>query len=277
MMATPDALCESPGGLSPLRPALLLRDLPPLEPGSSVPLHLQLAERLATPIRGAQAALAGCAMPTEAQCMAHFGVSRPTVRQAMGHLVAAGLVTRGRGKGTFVAPERLNHDVSMAFEDEMRAARRSIRFHVLLRRQEVPPERARRGLRLEPGQPVEYVERLRFLDGEVFAFEQRWFAPFVSRHVTQAMLEEMAIISLLGAAMGEPPARIVNTVRCLPADARVGKLLGVGRRTALLETEHTYSALSGTPLLHGSVRFHGERFEFTLDSELRQPPRGGIA
>jgi len=262
---------ESPGVASLVQPALVLQQLLPLDPGSSVPLHLQLAERLAAPIRGAQATLAGCAMPTEAQCMAHFRVSRPTVRQAMGHLVAAGLVTRGRGKGTFVAPERLNHDVSMAFEDEMRAARRSIRFHVLLRRHEVAPERARARLLLPAGQVVEYVERLRFLDGEVFAFEQRWFAPHVSRHVTQAMLEEMAIISLLGAAMGEPPARIVNTVRCLPADARIGKLLGVGRSTALLETEHTYYTLSGTPLLHGSVRFHGERFEFTLDSELRQP------
>lgn len=276
-MTIPDVACEVSGAASPVRPAFVLRELPPVDPGSSVRLHLQLAERLAAPIRGAQVALAGCAMPTEAQCMAHFGVSRPTVRQAMGHLVAAGLVTRGRGKGTFVAPERLNHDVSMAFEDEMRASRRSIRFHVLLRRQEVVPERARAKLLLPAGQVVEYVERLRFLDGEVFAFEQRWFAPHVSRHVTQAMLEEMAIISLLGAAMGEAPARIVNTVRCLPADARIGKLLGVSRSTALLETEHTYYALSGAPLLHGSVRFHGERFEFTLDSELRHPSGGRVA
>jgi GntR family transcriptional regulator len=269
MMPPRDATRER-GGASPVQPALVLQQLPPLDPESSAPLHVQLAERLAAPIRGAQAALAGCAMPTEAQCMAHFGVSRPTVRQAMGHLVAAGLVTRGRGKGTFVAAERLNHDVSMAFEDEMRAARRSIRFHLLRRRLDVPPERVRTKLDLPPGAAVEYVERLRFLDGEVFAYEQRWFAPAVSRHVTQAMLEEMAIISLLGAAMGQPPARIVNTVRCLPADPAVAKLLGVGRRTALLETEHTYYAESGAPLLHGSVRFHGERFEFTLDSEVRR-------
>jgi GntR family transcriptional regulator len=255
--------------------ALVLQQLPPLDPGSGVPLHMQLAERLAAPIRGAQAALAGFALPTDLQCMAHFGVSRPTVRQAMAHLVAEGLVTRGRGRGTFVAPERLNHDVSMAFEDEMRAARRSIRLQVLLRRQVPAPDRAAAKLLVQPGQPVEYVERLRFLDGAVFAFEQRWFAPAVSRHVSQAMLEEMAIISLLGAAMGQPPARIVNTVRCLPADARVAKLLDVPARTALLETEHTYYAASGAPLLHGSVRFHGERFEFTLDSQLRVPGGAG--
>jgi len=28
---------------------------------------------------------------------------------------------------------------------------------------------------------------------------------------------------------------------------------------------------TGAPLLHGSVRFHGERFEFTLESALRLP------
>jgi GntR family transcriptional regulator len=243
--------------------------LPSLDQGSAMPLWMQLAERLAAPIRERQAALAGRALPTEARCMAQFGVSRPTVRQAMAHLVASGLVSRGRGKGTFVAPGRLNHDVSMAFEDEMRAARRSIRFQLLSRMLHPAPEPVRSSLGLPQGAEVECIERLLFLDDEVFAFEQRYIAPELGRRITTRMLERMAIISLLTEALGQPPARIVNTVRCLPAGARIARLLGVGARTPLLETEHAHYAASGAAVLHGSVRFHGERFQFSLDSPIR--------
>lgn len=271
-MAAPALARGVPPLLVPARAAPAAFDLaalPLLDHGSAMPLWMQLAERLAAPIRARQAALAGLVLPTETRCMAHFGVSRPTVRQAMAHLVASGLVNRGRGKGTFVAPERLNHDVSMAFEDEMRAARRSIRFQLLSRAMHPAPEAVRASLGLADGAVVECIERLRFLDGEPFAFEQRYVAPDLGRRITTQMLERMAIISLLTEVLGQPPARIVNTVRCLPAGARIARVLGVGARTPLLETEHVYFAASGAGVLHGSVRFHGERFQFTLDSPIR--------
>ena len=116
-------LADMPGRTAPA--AFDLHQLQHLDPGSAMPLYMQLAERLAAPIYDRHAALVGHALPTELQCMEHFGVSRPTVRQAMAHLVSIGLVARGRGRGTFIAPQRLNHDVSLAFEDEMRAARKT--------------------------------------------------------------------------------------------------------------------------------------------------------
>ena len=249
--------------------AFALASLPPLDLASALPLYMQLAERLSSPIQANHAALVGHALPTELECMAYFGISRPTVRQAMGQLVAMGLVARGRGRGTFVAPQRLNHDVSLAFEDEMRAAHRTVRFQVLDRRQVPAPAAVAQRLGLPVGEPVEHIERLRFLDDEVFAFEQRYLPLSVARHVTEPMLRDMAIISLLAAAMGASPARITNTVRCIPAEARIARALGLPRRTPLLHTEHTYFAVSGAPVLHGTVWFHGERFQFTLDSPIQ--------
>ena len=262
-----DALDRIPGRDAP--GAFTLESLSLLDLSSAMPLYMQLAERLSAPIQARHAALVGHALPTELECMAYFGISRPTVRQAMAQLVSMGLVARGRGRGTFVAPERLNHDVSLAFEDEMRAARRTVRFQ-LLGRQEVPaPAAVAQRLGLKAGEAVEHVERLRFLDEEVFAFEQRYLPLAVARHVTAEMLQEMAIISLLTTALGASPARITNTVRCIPTEARIARALGVPGRTPLLHTEHTYFAASGTPVLHGTVWFHGERFQFTLDSPIQ--------
>lgn len=43
-------------------------------------------------------------LPTEAQIVAEFGLSRQTVRRAMDHLVNEGLITRIAGRGTFLRP-----------------------------------------------------------------------------------------------------------------------------------------------------------------------------
>jgi GntR family transcriptional regulator len=262
---------KAAGPAEPSRSAPPAYDVATLRPAianSAMPLHLQVAERLAAPIRAGHAAMVGHALPTEAQCMQHFRVSRPTVRQAMAHLVSAGLVTRGRGRGTFVAPQRLNHDVSLAFEDEMRVSRKTVRFRVLSRALHPPPAPVAEALRLAPGDSVECIERLRMLDDQAFAHELRFIPLWVARHVSTAMVEEMAIISLLAAALGQPPARITNTVSCIPAEARIARLLGVRPRTPLLQTAHTYFDAAGLPLLAGAVRFHGERFQFTLDSPI---------
>jgi len=248
------------------------RELQPLDHGSAMPLYMQLAERLAAAIQARHADLVGHLLPTELQCRDHFQVSRPTVRQAMAHLVAMGLVARGRGRGTFVAPKRLNHDVSLAFEDEMRAARHAIRFKVLSRAIVPAPDLVAQRLRLRPGETVEHIERLRFLDEDVFACEHRYLPLSVSQHVTSDMLENSAIISLLTAALGQAPARITNTVRCIPAEARTARLLGLSPRTPLLHTEHTYFSAAGDPILHGTVWFHGERFQFTLDTPITADP-----
>jgi GntR family transcriptional regulator len=270
--ARADSACDIPGRNAPV--AFSLDSLPPLDTGSAMPLYMQLAERLSTPIQASHAALVGHVLPTELECMAYFGVSRPTVRQAMAQLVSMGLVARGRGRGTFVAPERLNHDVSLAFEDEMRAARRAVRFRLLSRAEVLAPAAVAAALGLPAGERVEHIERLRFLDDEVFAFEQRYLPLSVARHVSARMLEEMAIISLLTEAMGASPVRITNTVRCIPTEARIARALDVPRRTPLLHTEHIYFAASGAPVLHGTVWFNGERFQFTLDSPIQARPRG---
>jgi GntR family transcriptional regulator len=249
----------------------LLAGLKPLQSSSALPLYAQLAERLAGAIRPRRAALVGSVLPTEMDLMQHFGVSRPTVRQAMAQLAHGGLITRGRGRGTFVAPERLNHDVSLAFEDEMRAACKTVRFEVLCRETLAPTAAMQTALGIRATDAIERIERLRFLDDEPFAHEQRTLPASLAAGITQPMLETLAIITLLRDAV-ERPARIANTVRCMAGEARITGLLGLRPRTPLLQTEHVYYGASGTPLLHGVVRFRWDRVQFTMESDIDLQP-----
>jgi GntR family transcriptional regulator len=67
---------------------------------TGVPLYLQIRNLLRERIRLGEWG-ADEPMPTEEDLVAHFGVSRTTVRQAMSDLVNEGLVVRRPGRGTF--------------------------------------------------------------------------------------------------------------------------------------------------------------------------------
>ncbi|MFT4012627.1 MAG: GntR family transcriptional regulator [Paracoccus sp. (in: a-proteobacteria)] len=65
----------------------------------------------------------GVAMPSEQELAAEYGVSRVTIRKTMALLEEARLITRHRGRGTFVNPEVLNPatpDGIRGFKDNIR-------------------------------------------------------------------------------------------------------------------------------------------------------------
>lgn len=246
-----------------------IREMAPLEPESFIPLYAQLAERFANIIRERHASIVGAALPSEAECIDYFKVSRPTVRQAMAKLLTEGLIVRGRGRGTFVAPQRINHDLSQAFEDEMRVAKKEVSFQLLERRTIATPDAARKALRLPEGAGVERIRRLRLLEGEVFGYEERFVAVERSEKISDDALKKKAIVSLIREFSGEAPANFALTITSVGANAKQSKLLGVPQGTPLLSSEHTYYLGMGEPVLYGIVLFHGERYQFSIETSIR--------
>ncbi|HEY6727034.1 MAG TPA: GntR family transcriptional regulator [Polyangiaceae bacterium] len=80
-----------------------LSELPPLNPGSPVPLYHQLATSLSAAITEGRFK-PGERLPSEPELARRFGVTRPTVRQATRLLAERRLVEAKRGSGTFVRP-----------------------------------------------------------------------------------------------------------------------------------------------------------------------------
>jgi len=257
--------------------AIELVSLSKLEPNSFVPLYVQIADKFAEIINGSRESLAGAALPSEVECMEYFGVSRPTVRQAMAQLLAQNLITRGRGRGTFVAPERIDHDLSRTFEDEMRAANRSVRFKVLERKIELPSATIRKALHLDEDQKVERIRRIRLLEGEVFAYEERYFSAEYSAAVSKAALETQALYSLIREYAHEPPVSFSLTTRSVAASAEAAKMLEVEQGVPLLTSEHTYFLASGQPILHGVALFRGDRYQFTISTQIKAEGGDGRA
>jgi GntR family transcriptional regulator len=106
-------------------------------------------------------------IPSENELSKGLGVSPMTVRQAMSLLVKEGLAYRERGRGTFVAPPRLDHPLTrmVGFTEDMHArgfnpTNQIMDFKALPSTDEVAGL-----LQIPAGEQVLFIKRTRHLDG----------------------------------------------------------------------------------------------------------------
>ena len=133
---------------------------------SPIPFYFQLTELLRREIEVGRWAV-GERLPSEPAICEQFGVSRTTVRQALGSLEAEGLIRRDKGRGTFVAERRSDAwllQSAHGFHEEAERVGHSVRSRVLHRAVETLPPWASDALRLRPGSDGVTVTRLRWMD-----------------------------------------------------------------------------------------------------------------
>jgi GntR family transcriptional regulator len=95
------------------------------DPLSDRPAYRQVADRLRPSIESGEWP-AGHKLPSESELMEQFGVSRVTVRLAVGALRAEGLILTRQGRGSFVRDREANRRISSTWyqQDARFAARR---------------------------------------------------------------------------------------------------------------------------------------------------------
>jgi GntR family transcriptional regulator len=161
-----------------------------------VPKHVQLREIL---LRLVESELAPDApIPSERQLMSAYGVSRMTVREAIGQLVGEGRLYSVRGKGTFVSRPRVESQLHLAsFTEDMRRRGLSPTTVVLRAERTEPPTHVGDALRLSGRQSAYRIERLRIADGVPMALEEGWYAAeplpgLLERDLTQSLYATLA-------------------------------------------------------------------------------------
>lgn len=119
----------------------------------------------------------GDLLPSERELSLRYGLSRTTVRQAMGELEALGLVTRVRGRGTFVAhseTEVTNLSATYSFTDQMRRAGRNPQTKILEFKLAEAPKQVAEKLGLRLGEHIYQLQRLRLADGIPMMLERTY-------------------------------------------------------------------------------------------------------
>ncbi len=99
----------------------LLKDEKALLKDSPLPLYYQLKELLKSHIELGILKPGDC-VPSERELVETYEISRPTVRQAINELVVEGLLTREKGRGTFVSVPKIKQwflESLSSFSEEM--------------------------------------------------------------------------------------------------------------------------------------------------------------
>jgi len=122
---------------------------------------------------------AGAQMPSEAELMAQFGVSRMTVTRALRELQAEGMVERSQGIGTFAAPlHRIASTLTIRdLHEEIESRGHRHRAIVHVQREERATRAVAAQLGLRPGERVFHTLVLHEENGVPLQCEDRYVNP----------------------------------------------------------------------------------------------------
>jgi len=232
------------------------------------PLHAQITSQIADAIRAGRLQ-PGARLPAERDLSEALGVSRMTVRQALGALEREGLVRRvvGRSGGTFVRePKVERHPASTAgLSAELRRQGLAAGAEVISAGIEPARPRTSAALRLEPGEPVAVVVRLRLAAGKPLALERSSLPARLYPGIQDLDLGG-SLYELMHEVYGRRPARAVERLETVPARLSDARRLGLRPGAPLLLVERIAYGADGTPLEFARDRFRGDRTRIVIES-----------
>ncbi|WP_456846214.1 GntR family transcriptional regulator [Cellulomonas sp. P5_C6] len=201
--------------------------------------YLTVRDHLATLV--AQELRVGDAIPSERHLSQQFGLSRMTVRQAVDTLVTDGVLVREQGRGTFVAPQRIDFEMRLTtFGEEMRRrgmepATTVLTAHVIAATPDVAT-----ALEIEPRDKVHFLYRVRSADGTPICIEQVWVPVALAPGLFDAGPPPSMYEALR--QRGLAPEWGEDTLSADEATSTEASLLGLGDSNAVLRAERrTYS------------------------------------
>lgn len=198
---------------------------------SAAPLYVRLKEALG---RFMSAELSvGDLLPSEAQLIDEYGVSRTTVRLALSALANEGLIVRKQGKGSFVAQPKKNVTYLGTLRDAARLDGRSLTTTLVSFDSVVPVPRVAELLDLSDGAEVLKIRRIRLLDGEPICYQVNYLPLKDFPDVSPADVEDGSLDNSVS-ALSVDGESVDETVEVLLADPYRASMLDVAAGAPLL-------------------------------------------
>lgn len=233
-----------------------------IESASPVPLYFQVASQIEAAINSGDLPV-GARIGNEVDLAAKLGLSRPTVRQAIGSLVDKGMLVRRRGAGTQVVFSKVKRplELSSLYDDLDRLDQRPATT-VLANELRPADKDVAASLGVAPETEVVYLERLRSAQDDPIAL-MRNYLPADLITLDTRELEESGLYQLLRAGGVRLHAAHQNIGACI-ADGADAELLGETKGAALLTMQRTTYDQGGRVIEYGSHLYRASRYSFDL-------------
>lgn len=240
---------------------------PSVVPMSSVPLHTQIRELVRRRILDGTYA-PHSQMPSEAQMMEAFSVSRITIRQALGDLQKEGLIFKVAGKGSFVAKPKAFQNLSrlQGFGEAMAPAGYETFSQVLSARQVSADATVAQRLRVKPGAGVFEIQRLRYLNREPISVDVSYFPLALGRRLEREDLPTRDIFLVLENDYGMHLTHADVSIEAISATETLARQLRTPEDAPLLRIERLTFA-DEQPIDFEYLYYRGDAFQYRLRIE----------
>jgi GntR family transcriptional regulator len=205
----------------------------------------------------------GQQLPTERELSESFGVSRVTVRRALGALSTAGMVYAIQGRGTFVASEPLAEppNVLLSFHDLAASDKVVVGAEVIETNLRAATITEAEDFGIAPGATLMTLERLRTLDALPVAIDVNVIPVALEPTLPELDWADVSLYATLSAA-GHTLVAADYSVEARPADERSASLLATNVGAPLLVAESRAYDAEGRLIVSGCISYRGDRYRF---------------
>ncbi|MGE5275131.1 MAG: GntR family transcriptional regulator [Verrucomicrobiota bacterium] len=248
-----------------------------LDREAPLPLYAQLKDALLREIRDGGFE-PGDRFPTEAAIRDRYGVSRATVRQALGDLEESGVIRKVQGLGTFVAVPKIRHVPLLTSFAELAASQGFRPSHRILSSSvEEAPDDVAAELGLADGARCRFLRRLFLADGNAVGLAETWLPVDALRgHDDLFHRDRLKGGSMYEVLRRDPIGLVLDhaaeTIAPGVADAASAAMLGCRPGTPVLLIRRITFTPDERAVECTRLVFVGERYEYRV--ELRLPAEG---
>jgi len=242
-----------------------------IDKASPVPFYYQLRQLLERAVADRVLA-AGDQIPTEASLCERYDVSRTVVRQALSDLERTGLVTRLKGKGTFVAQPKVSEFVAQSLtslHEDLSARGERLETKVLrLEAEPVSPHVAAM-LQLPESEQIVLLERLRFLRSEPLVVTTAYMPYSICARILELDMSDRSLFETYEQELGLKLHRGSRAMEARAATTEIAHHLGVPEGSPILAFSGVTYLDDGRPVEYFIGLHRGDRSRF--ETELFRP------
>ncbi|MFC3040697.1 GntR family transcriptional regulator [Virgibacillus xinjiangensis] len=232
----------------------------PLDYNNSIPLYIQLKERLEQRITSGSY---GPKIPSEREIMDEFYVSRSTVRQAVAELVKDGVLTRKPGRGTFVALKPIDDWLGSLSSTTETIERMGMRSGAKLLKSEIIelPDHLQKETGLSH---AFHFKRLRYANHTPMGIENHYYPIELGEKINSYDLNEVTLYDLLETKLGINTFEADQVIKSSTPSREDAKLLGVSRHDSVLVTDRKLMDIHGSFVEFEHAFYRSDMYSFKI-------------
>jgi GntR family transcriptional regulator len=237
-----------------------------IDKSSRVPYYEQLREILEDTMRSGALAV-GEQLPSEAQLCDSYDVSRTVVRQALAELTNEGLIHRYKGRGSFVAPPKVDEHLAQSLiglAEEVSARGQRLDNEVRVFERQPPTAHVAQVLRLARDEDVVRLDRVRSINGEPWVFTSTFLPAGICAPLLKLDMRHRSLYSTLEHDLGISLVHGRRTIEAALAGEDHAALLGIEPGDPVLLLKSLSFDVEDRPVEYFLAWHRGDRSRFDV-------------